>query len=348
MNPNALMAEEDHEFPSSDGKPMAENTRQYEAVVTLKGNIEAFAPTNAFVAGDHLIYVDRTDATACQAPDVYVAFGRPRGHRPCYKVWEEGGVFPQVVFEVLAPSNDGNEMSRKRAFYFEHGAEEYYEFDPEAGEWAGWVRDRVTGVPVAVPEMGGYTSPRLGMRFEFRPLELRAFRPDGTRFLSFQELEDDRRAQRHRADNAERRIEEEGRRAEEQRRELERQRLAERLRADEESRRADEERNAAEQARREAAEQRRRADEERNAAEQARREAAEQRRRADEAQQRAEARGQMAATRSSILRHGAKRFGAPSEACRAALDAIADRDRLVRLDERLLDAADWDDLLATP
>jgi hypothetical protein len=30
------------------------------------------------------------------------------------------------------------------------------------------------------------------------------------------------------------------------------------------------------------------------------------------------------------------------------LDAIADRDRLVRLDERLLDAADWDDLLATP
>ena len=30
-------------FPDSDGKPMAENTRQYEAIVTLKGNIEAFA-----------------------------------------------------------------------------------------------------------------------------------------------------------------------------------------------------------------------------------------------------------------------------------------------------------------
>jgi hypothetical protein len=28
------------------------------------------------------------------------------------------------------------------------------------------------------------------MRFRFRPTELRVFRPDGTRFLSFQELDD--------------------------------------------------------------------------------------------------------------------------------------------------------------
>jgi hypothetical protein len=57
-----------------------------------------------------------------------------------------------------------------------------------------------------------------------------------------------------------------------------------------------------------------------------------------------EARG----ARSLIARHATKRFGEPSEGQRAALDAIADMDRLTRLDDRIPDATNWDDLLATP
>ena len=177
-------------FPDSDGQPMAENTRQYEAIVTLKGNIEAFAPADAFVAGDHLIYVDARDPTARHAPDVYVAFGRPRGHRGSYKVWEEGDVFPQVIFEVLGPGNTAAEMRAKRRFYFHHGAEEYYEFDPEAGTWLGFVLNAETGLPDQVETMDDFVSPRLGMKFAFRPLALVVFRPDGSRFLSFQEFND--------------------------------------------------------------------------------------------------------------------------------------------------------------
>jgi Uma2 family endonuclease len=192
-------------FPDSDGKPMAENTRQYEAIVTLKGNVEAFAPATAFVAGDHLIYTDPLDPAARQAPDVYVAFGRPRGHRGSYKVWEEDGVFPQVIFEVLAPSNTPTEMEQKRDFYFGHGAEEYYEFDPEAGTWVGFVQDAATGLPARVPDMDGHVSPRLGMRFAFQPLELLVYRPDGSPFLSFQEQEDRADAAQQRADAAQQR-----------------------------------------------------------------------------------------------------------------------------------------------
>jgi Uma2 family endonuclease len=125
MTPNALAVDEDIEFPSADGNPMSENTRQDEAIVTLKGNIEAFAPLDAFVAGGHLIHVDRRDRNARQAPDVYVAFGRPRGHRGSNKLWREDGVFPQVNFEALAPSDTADEMARKRGFYFRHGAEGY-------------------------------------------------------------------------------------------------------------------------------------------------------------------------------------------------------------------------------
>jgi hypothetical protein len=44
---------------------------------------------------------------------------------------------------------------------------------------------------------------------------------------------------------------------------------------------------------------------------------------------------------------GQQRFGPPPEATEAALDAITDPDRLERIAERLLQAVNWDDLLAT-
>ena len=167
MSTDLLVSDEELEFPSSDGKPMSENTRQYEAIVTLKGNIEAFTPADAFVAGDHMIYVDRNNDKVRQAPDVYVAFGRPRGHRGSYFVWEEDNVFPQVIFEVLAPSNTETEMLGKRDFYFRYGAEEYYEFDPEAGTWIGVVRNAASGQPVPVPDMLKHVSPACGCGSDF-------------------------------------------------------------------------------------------------------------------------------------------------------------------------------------
>jgi Uma2 family endonuclease len=209
-------------FPDSDGRPMAENTRQYEAIVSLKGNIEAFAPATAFVAGDHLIYVDPLDPAERLAPDVYVAFGRPRGHRGSYKLWEEGGVFPQVVFEVLGPSNTAAEMSEKRQFYFRHGAEEYYEFDPEAGIWVGFVRNAETGLPDAIERMDDHVSPRLGMRFAFRPLELLVYRPDGSRFLSFQEINDLAAQRQQEAEDARLRAAEAEKQIDRERQEIER------------------------------------------------------------------------------------------------------------------------------
>jgi hypothetical protein len=52
--------------------------------------------------------------------------------------------------------------------------------------------------------------------------------------------------------------------------------------------------------------------------------------------------------RDTVLRLGAKRFGPPPAGAEAAIRAEADRGRLDRLADRVLDAAGWDDLLATP
>lgn len=64
------------------------------------------------------------------------------------------------------------------------------------------------------------------------------------------------------------------------------------------------------------------------------------------AEGRAEARTEGA--RTLILRMGEKRFGAPTDQVKAALDAITDPNRLEELGVRLLDASSWDELLAAP
>src|SRR3954468_5198751 len=85
-------------YPDSDGKPTADNTIQFRWILMLYTHFAGLYrdEANTFVAGDHLIYPTEGENKLRQAPDVYVAYGRPKGDRPSYRVWEEGGVFPQV------------------------------------------------------------------------------------------------------------------------------------------------------------------------------------------------------------------------------------------------------------
>jgi Uma2 family endonuclease len=175
------------DYPDSDGLPTSDNTLQFRWIVTIQGNLDllfANDPT-VFVAGDHLIYPVEGDNRTRQAPDVYVAFGRPKGDRGSYKVWEENGIFPQVVFEVLSPGNRHGEMARKFLFYETYGAEEYYILDPDRLTMEGYL-NRPAGF-TDVPDMDGWVSPRLGVRFALGA-DLELFYPDGRRFLTFVEL----------------------------------------------------------------------------------------------------------------------------------------------------------------
>jgi Uma2 family endonuclease len=190
MNPTLTSTQDDVIYPDSDGKRMADNTLQYEWIVTIKGNLDdIFAQNqNVFVAGDNLIYPVRGNNKIRQAPDIYVAFGRPKGHRGSYRVWEEGGIFPQVVFEVLSPGNRAKEMMRKRVFYQSYGVEEYYVIDPDDNIMEGWIR---AGSKLReVDEINGFISPRLAIKFDTTGSQLLIYRPGGQRFLSFQEVSD--------------------------------------------------------------------------------------------------------------------------------------------------------------
>src|SRR4051812_49414119 len=137
-----VLVPQDIEYPDSDGQPIADNTLQFEWIVTIEGGLEALfrEREDVFVAGDLLWYPVQGRRDIRVAPDALVVFGRPKGYRGSYIQHREEGVAPQVVFEVLSPNNRLPEMVRKHQFYQRYGVEEYYVYDPETGELVGYHR----------------------------------------------------------------------------------------------------------------------------------------------------------------------------------------------------------------
>jgi Uma2 family endonuclease len=255
-NPNLV-------YPESDGKPLADNTIQFGLIMKIQGGIDALFADNpdVFVAGD-LLWYPIEGSLISQAPDVMVAFGRPKGDRRSYLQWQEGDIAPQVAFEILSKTNTRKEMREKFNFYQDHGVEEYYLYDPYNNRLKVWIRETDETLPdraapsqfeglrstsdqqlVAIAQPEGWVSPRLQIRFETSSGELKLYRPDGKRFESFVEIvkraeQADQRAAQERS-----RAEQEAQRAEEERSRAEQ----ERSRAEQEARRAEEERSRAEQ-----------------------------------------------------------------------------------------------------
>jgi Uma2 family endonuclease len=200
------LASSDIIYPESDGKPRADNTKQFRWIVIIKQNLDQLYANdpNVFVAGDLFWYPVEGRNTIVQAPDVMVALGRPKGDRPSYKQWQENGVPPEVVFEILSPCNSQTDMEKKLLFYDRYGVEEYYIYDPDRNQFKGWFR-REMGLDV-IEEINGWVSPRLGIRYDLSGEELQIYRPDGISFLSYQEVSEQLEQERQRADNAQQRL----------------------------------------------------------------------------------------------------------------------------------------------
>jgi Uma2 family endonuclease len=209
-------------YPESDGKPVAENTRQLLWIVVLFHDLAAMLreAADVFVASDLFWYPVEGQPEIRTAPDVLVVFGRPKGHRSSYRQWEENGVPMTVVFEILSPGNSAAEMDDKFDFYEQHGVEEYYIYDPEKNRLKAFVRRGE--VLRRVRPVDGFVSPRLGIRFDLSGAEMVVFRPDGRRFLTPEESEAARLLIEQRAENAEQRIREAERRIDEAEQQLRR------------------------------------------------------------------------------------------------------------------------------
>jgi Uma2 family endonuclease len=221
----------DVNYPGHDGRPMSDNTLQYQWIARIKGGLDVLFQDDPdiFVAADLMWYPVEGNNRRRLAPDAMVAFDRPKGYRTSYVVHEEDGVQPQVVFEILSPGNRKRVMDFKRKIYEMYGIEEYYVFDPYHIRLEVWLREG--DAFRLIPEASGWVSPRLGIRFELGE-DMTIFAPDGRPFLDYAEVARERDEERLRAAEVARERDEERLRADEEHRQrVEADRRAERLAA---------------------------------------------------------------------------------------------------------------------
>ncbi len=162
-NPRAVAAE-DAFYPCSDGRPMADNMWQAEAIMAAAGDIRAVRPL-ALVAADILVYPERGNRDNRIAPDVLVALGLGTHNRSSYLVWAEGKP-PDWVLEVASPGTQAEDRGCKRRRYAEIGVPEYWLFDAKGGVY-----------PRGTPRLQGLKL----VDGEYRPLESRPV--DGERTI---------------------------------------------------------------------------------------------------------------------------------------------------------------------
>ena len=122
-------------YPSSDGKPLSENTWQFRAITEAGGALILRYQEwpDVFVGCDLLIYYERGNPKKSVAPDVFVAFGAPNHDRMTYLLWEEP-TGPDFVLEVASASTWREDLGRKRDLYAKLRVGEYWLFDPK-GEY---------------------------------------------------------------------------------------------------------------------------------------------------------------------------------------------------------------------
>ena len=204
------------EYPSGDGKPMAENDAQLAAMLYAIGALRVHfeARDDIYVSGDLLIYYEEGNPRVSVAPDVFVVFGVEDRVRMNYKVWEEGKA-PDFVLEVASKSTWREDLGRKRAVYARLGVKEYWMYDP-TGEYFSPVLQGLRLAGSAYVRQLAIASPgdTLTLRSETLGLELHAqggemrFRdPEtGQNLLSYSEANAARRAAEDRARAAEARV----------------------------------------------------------------------------------------------------------------------------------------------
>ncbi len=196
---SAIPLEQDMEYPTSDGQPMAETTLHRKIMADLIEALErhiAGVP-DIWVGGNLFLCYRKGDPSAALAPDVLLAKGVTWWDRPNYLLWEETA--PSLVIEVTSRKTRREDRGKKRDIYEQIGVEEYVLFDP----YGDWLRPRLQGFrleggryhSISSDEEGSLASSTTGLILRPEGERLRLFDPAaGKPLLWTDELEGARAA----------------------------------------------------------------------------------------------------------------------------------------------------------
>ena len=126
------LEQEEIQYPSSDGEPMAESdiTRDYMTYGVEALKLHFQGRSDVYVSANSFVYYEEGNKTAVVAPDIYVVFGVRKRQRDNYKIWKEAGIAPQFVLEITSETTQDVDQETKPEIYESLGVREYFQYDP--------------------------------------------------------------------------------------------------------------------------------------------------------------------------------------------------------------------------
>ena len=176
------------DYPTSDGKPMAETDWHRDLMMVLIQTLGAFyaADPSVYVSGNLLVFYEPGNRRRHLSPDVFVVKGVGRRQRPNYLIWQEGKG-PEVVIELTSRTTREEDIEDKYELYQDTlRVPEYFLFDP-LGEYLrpplqGYRLSRGRYQPIK-PVEGRLPSKVLGLHLEGFGQDLRLYDPATKQWL---------------------------------------------------------------------------------------------------------------------------------------------------------------------
>ncbi|HEV3006745.1 MAG TPA: Uma2 family endonuclease [Pirellulales bacterium] len=135
ISPPAAAGSAEVDYPTSDGRPLAETPLHRDVLVTSIEVLDEYfaAEPNVYVSGNMLVYYEPGNKRKHVSPDVFVVRGVPKNKpRDYYLVWEEEHA-PDIVIEITSKSTCDEDADEKMILYRDTlQVSEVYLFDPRA------------------------------------------------------------------------------------------------------------------------------------------------------------------------------------------------------------------------
>ena len=158
---SSLLAPAKVEYPSSDGRPMAESDHQRTPLTCAVDRLRRHFRhrRDVYVSGNLLIYYEEGNPSAVVAPDVFVVIGAANADRSSYLLWNEPKG-PDFVLEITSRTTHREDQGKKRRLYRALGVQEYWQYDPTSDylnpalQGRSWSRGNIAGCQAASWRIG--------------------------------------------------------------------------------------------------------------------------------------------------------------------------------------------------
>ncbi len=135
-----------------------------------------------FATGNLTIYYSprQKKSEDFRRPDFFVVLDTEKRSRKSWVVWQEGGKYPNIIVEILSATTAKTDRETKKQIYQDiFRTPNYFWFDPDSLEFAGFDLIRGKYQPIPPNEQGWMFSSELGLYLGIREDKLRFFTPDG-------------------------------------------------------------------------------------------------------------------------------------------------------------------------